>query len=163
MELIEPKEIELTSNIRKDEDGNSIKKTYKIGFYPSTASFDMLGDSLSLLDIMARKKATGSREQLKESLRAVRSEICKYIHVKLSNGTWLPLDSDPIVDAHVPDREMLGELLLRSHDYNSFFLSSGRTLKIFQNAMNQAKQQASKIFTQLSDSFSAKAGRRSKK
>ena len=160
--LIEPKEIELTSKIRKGEGGKFITKKYRLGYYPATVGFDMIGESVALLDIMARNKTMGSREELKKSLSTVRSDICKFIEVQLSNGNWQLLDNDTLVDCHVPDREMLGVLLLKSHDYNSDFFFSGKLLTIFQKSMNQAKAQASKIFTQLRDSLSQKAKPRSK-
>lgn len=155
--LIEPKTITLTSEVRK-----GVTKEFKIGAYPALEGARLLGLFAEAVDVAARKKSKEVSGLFGDNLKALAIEVCQYIEVKLSNGNWQKLDNEPLINAHIPDYEMLFKLVRETHDYNSFFFNSGRLLTTSQKLLSQAKQRATKIFQDLSGSFSVKNKQRSK-
>lgn len=156
MELIEPKEIELTSGI------HGVKKKYRLGLYPSLEGFRLLGLLSETIDSGFRKKTKEVTGLFGDNLKSTALEICRYVEVKLDNGSWQRLENEPLINAHVLDYEMLAELVREVHDFNSKKLSTTTLLKTSLTLMDQVKHLATKMFTQLSESSSAKNKRRSK-
>ncbi|WVH05514.1 hypothetical protein KKJFFJLC_00002 [Vibrio phage vB_VpaS_PGB] len=156
MDLIEPKEIELTSEVRK------VTKTLRVGYYQATEGIRLLGLFAETVDIAARKKTEDVNGMFGENLKKAAIEICKYVEVKLENGNWLRLDNEPAINAHILDYEMLLRLVREVHDYNSNFFNSGRLLKTSQGLIDRLKAQVTKTLPELLESYLAKNKRRSK-
>lgn len=156
MELIEPKEITLKSEIR------GVEKDLRIGFYPATEGIRLLGIFAETVDIAARKKTEDVNGMFGENLKKAAIEICRYVDVKLSNGEWQRLDNEIMINAHIPDYEMLLRLVRQVHDYNSVFFSTTKLLKTSLGLMDRLKAQVTKILPGLLESSSAKNKRRSK-
>lgn len=149
-QLLEPKEINLHSNVR-DKD---VK--FKIGYYPATEGVRLLGLAAEIFDIAARGKKKESSGLFGENLQSLSLELCKYVDVQLSNGNWMRLDSKLLIDQHVPCYETLLSLVKEVHDYNSDFFTTGKLLKTSLGLMDQLKAQAMKMLNQLSGSSSRK-------
>lgn len=151
--LIKPKEITLTSKVG----GETISKTYQIGRYPALEGVYMLGLVSEILDVAARNKTTGTDKLFATKIKDTALEACKYVAAKMPNGEFISLaNSEELINAHVPDQEMLLQLVRAVHDYNSFFFSSERILKTSLGWMDLVKAQITKILTGLLDSLSAK-------
>ncbi|QIQ61321.1 hypothetical protein V039C_0043 [Vibrio phage V039C] len=156
MELIEPKEIELTSGI------HGIKKKYRLGLYPALEGLRLFGLLSEAVDSGVRKKTKDVTGLFGDNLKNIALEVCQYVDVKLENGSWQKLENEPLINAHVLDYEMLAELVREVHDFNSKKLATTTLLKTSLTLMDQVKHLATKMFTQLSESSSAKNKRRSK-
>lgn len=156
MELIEPKEIELKSEVR------GVTKEVRIGYYPATEGLRLLGLFAETVDIAARKKTEDINGMFGENLKKAAIEICKYVEVKLSNGNWQLLDNETMINAHIQDYEMLLRLMRQVHDYNSVFFSTTKLLKTSQGLIDRLKAQITKTLPELLASYSAKNKRRSK-
>jgi len=156
MELIEPKEFELTSEVR------GVTTTFRVGMYPATEGIRLLGLFAETIDIAARKKTEDVNGMFGDNLKKAAIEICKYVDVKLSNGNWMRLDSESMINAHVLDYELLLRLVRLVHDHNSVFFSTTKLLKTSLGWMDRLKLQVTKMLPELLESYSAKSKRRSK-
>lgn len=156
MELIEPKEIELTSEVR------GVTKSFRLGMYPATEGIRLLGLFAETVDIAARKKTEDVNGMFGENLKKAAIEICQYVEVKLENGNWQRLENETLINAHVLDYEALLRLVRMVHDHNSVFFSTTKLLKTSLGLMDRLKAQVTKILPELLVSSSAKNKRRSK-
>lgn len=156
MDLVEPTEITLKSEVR------GIEKTLRIGYYPATEGLRLLGLFAETVDIAARKKTEDVNGMFGDNLKKAAIEICQYVDVKLSNNQWQRLDSEVMINAHIPDYEMLLRLVRQVHDYNSVFFSTTKLLKTSLGLMDRLKAQVTKILPELLASSSVKNKQRSK-
>lgn len=156
MELIEPKEIELTSEVR------GVTKSFRLGMYPATEGIRLLGLFAETVDIAARKKTEDVNGMFGENLKKAAIEICQYVEVKLENGNWQRLENEPLINAHVLDYEALLRLVRMVHDHNSVFFSTTKLLKTSQGLISRLKAQVTKTLPELLESYLAKNKRRSK-
>ena len=156
MEAIKPKEITLTPEVHDDKS----PRHFRIGRYPATEGVKLFGMAVEVLSAMA--KPSSSDVVSSEKMREFSIEICKYVEARMPNDGYIRLDSKLLINAHVPDYEMLFKLVREVHDYNSFFFSSARLLKTSLSLMDQAKLLISKTLTQFSQP-SKQAGKQASK
>lgn len=153
MELIKPKEISLTSKVG----GEEATKNFRLGRYPATEGMFLFGLAVEVLGSAA--KPTSSDIVPAKKLQEFAIEVCKYVEVQVPSGDYQRLHQKMLIDAHVPDYEMLFMLVKEAHDWNSHFFHSGRMLKASFSLVEKAKVLITKTLTQFSQSSSTKTKR----
>ena len=156
MEPIKPKEITLKSQVLQDDR----ERTFRISRYPATEGVELFMMAAEVLGAMA--KPSSSSNISAEKTKAFVIKICGYVESQMPSGDYIKLNSKLLIDAHIPDYEMLFKIVREVHDYNSFFFNSGRLLKTSLSLMDQAKLLISKTLTQFSQPSSVKKSPRSK-
>lgn len=148
--LIKPKDITLKSDL------DGIEKNFRIGRYPATVSVEMLTRASSILKDALKGSPSSSQEFAKETQKFC-IDICKYVEVETPGGGYALLNMEQLINAHIPDGELLLKLAREVHDYNSFFTNTGRLLQTSRSMMGQAVGQITQILNQCLGSLSANA------
>lgn len=156
MELIKTKDITLTSKVGEQE----VTKEFRLGRYPSTEGLFIFGMAIEVLGSAAAPHKSDIVPARKMQELAI--EICKYVEAKAPSGEYVRLNQKLLIDAHVPDYEMLFQLIRGAHDWNSDFFNTGRILRTSLSVMDKAKLLISKTLTQFSQSSLAKKSPASK-
>jgi hypothetical protein len=156
MELIKPKEITLASNVG----GEEVSKEFRLGRYPATEGLFIFGMAIEVLGSAATPHKSDIVPARKMQELAI--EICKYVEAKMPSGDYIRLNQKMLIDAHVPDYEMLFQLVRGAHDWNSGFFSTDRLLKTSLSVIDKAKLLITKTLTQFSQSSSGKKSPASK-
>lgn len=155
--LLEPKEIEITSGV-----GGEHSQVFRLGTWTALDGQELLVLSKDFAAIMAN--ITPSKDPIKDAktTRKITCEFLKYIEAKTLDGDWQRLDNEASINGYVTDREMLNKLILASNDHNSFFLNSGNLSKTFRTYKGQVLSAVTRTLTQWSDTLSPKKARRGK-
>lgn len=156
MELIKSKDITLKSEVG----GDKVEKNFRIGRYPATEGLFLFGLAIEVLGAAA--KPTSSDIVPARKLQEFSIEICKYVEAQMPSGDYIKLDKKLLIDAHVPDYEMLFMLVREVHDWNSNFFNTDRLLSRSLSVMDKAKVLITKTLTQFSQSSSVKKSPHSK-
>ncbi|CAH6969646.1 hypothetical protein VCHA30O60_50145 [Vibrio chagasii] len=149
--LIKPKEISLTTNINKVKE----QRELRIGRYPATEGIYMIGRVGEVLKQAMLSDVKGTHSFAKE-LQTVAIEVCGYCEIKTPNGDYMILNGEHLINAHIPDQDMLLLLMKEVHDYNTNFFNTGRILKTSRSMMQKAKERITKMSSQLLASSSQK-------
>ncbi|CAH6851293.1 hypothetical protein EDB29_1011104 [Vibrio crassostreae] len=155
--LVKPKDVTLTTNINNVKEVRSLR----IGRYPATKGMYMIGRVAEVLKQAMLTDAKGTYSFAKE-LQAVSIEVCEFCEIKTLDGEFMPLKGELIINAHIPDQDMLMLLMKEVHDYNTNFFNTGRLLKTSRSMMQKAKEQITKMSSRLLDSSSQRNKRPSK-
>ena len=156
MELIKTKEIKLKSKVQTDFP----ECVFRIGRYPATEGIEIFMMAAEVLGSMA--KPSSSSNISAEKTKAFTIKICGYIESRMPSGDFIRLDSKLLIDAHVPDYEMLFTLVREAHDWNSSFFNSGRLLNTALSLKDRAKLLITKMSTDYLRSSSRKDSQASK-
>lgn len=155
-EPIKPKEITLKSKVL----GDDVERVFRLGRYPALDSVELYMMALEVLTAMAKPMSENNVPPKKA--REFMTMACCYVDARMPNGEFIRLNKEVLVNAHVPDGEMLFSLVLQLHNYNSFFLNSEKLLKTSLSMIDKVKLQASKMLTQYLPPSKAKSSPRSK-
>lgn len=145
--LIEPKHITIHSDLHdKDVD-------FQIGYYPTVGGTKLVMESVETIKAIL----SNDSGKFSESSVNVMMKMSNYADVKGPDGEWRRLETENMINSHVPDYEVWCKLALKIHDYNSFFLNTEKLSKTSRSFMGQVKGQATKILKAWSDSSSQKS------
>ncbi|CAH7182595.1 hypothetical protein VCHA50P417_20492 [Vibrio chagasii] len=149
--IVKPKEISLTTNINNVKE----KRELRIGRYPATQGIYMIGRVGEVLKQAMLSDIKGTHSFAKD-LRAVSIEVCNFCEIKTPSGEYMELNGEHVINAHIPDQDMLLLLMKEVHDYNTNFFNTGRILKTSRSMMQKAKERITKMSSQLLASSSQK-------
>lgn len=148
MELIKSTEITLHSGL------HGIDKTFKISRYPATEGVYLIGMAVEVLG--STVSPSGADKVSSKKVQEFVIEVCKYVEAQTDGGDFVRLNQKLLIDAHVPDYELLMLLVREVHDWNSNFFNTDRILKGSLSLMDKAKHLITKTLIQYSPSSKAK-------
>lgn len=138
---IKPKEV----TIKSIDDG---EKEFRISRVPATQGREIFTQYMPTA--MPKIGDYKSNEKLMKML------MC-FVDVKVANGTWIRLDSEIILNAHVTDWEMLVKLELEMVKYNTNFFSPEKLSNALSKFNQTLPERITSMLSRLSGQLSAKS------